>query len=72
MDDGDGDYSSVATGECDYTQSGDTFVPYDQLTQEQVIGWVKESLGADTVTSLEAGLDAQIAAQKQVALGMPW
>jgi hypothetical protein len=72
VDDVDGDYSSVATGECDYTQSGDTFVPYDQLTQEQVIGWVKESLGADTVTSLEAGLDVQIAAQKQVALGMPW
>jgi hypothetical protein len=68
----DGIYSSVATGECDYTQSGDTFIPYEDLTQDMVIGWVKESLGAENVAALEANLDAQIAAKKAVIDGVPW
>jgi hypothetical protein len=72
VDDVDGDYSSVATGECDYTQTGDTFVPYDDLTQEMVVGWVQESLGSENVTALENNLDAQIAAKKAVINGVPW
>ena len=72
VDDTYGTYSSVATGECDYTQTSDTFVPYDQLTQDMVVGWVKDSLGTDNVAALEAGLDEQIAAQKQVENGVPW
>ena len=72
VDDTDGTYSSVATGQCEYMQTSDTFVPYDQLTQDMVVGWVKDSLGADNVAALEAGLDEQIAAQKQVENGVPW
>jgi hypothetical protein len=37
-----------------------------------VIGWVKESLGAENVAALEANLDAQIAAKKAVINGVPW
>ena len=72
VDDVDGSYSSVATGECDYTQTEDNFIPYEDLTQDVVVGWVKESLGAGNVTSLEEGLDARIAAEKTVANGVPW
>jgi len=72
VDDVDGQYSSVATGECDYTQTGPDFVPYDELTQDMVVGGVKDSLGGEQVAALEANLDAQLDAQKQVALGMPW
>ena len=72
VDDVDGSYSSVATGECNYTQTEDNFIPYEDLTQDVVVGWVKESLGADNVTSLEAGLDAQITAKKAVVNGVPW
>jgi hypothetical protein len=72
VDDIDGIYSSVVTGECDYTQSGDNFIPYEDLTQDIVVGWVKESLSADNVTSIEAGLDAQITAKKAVVNGVPW
>ena len=72
VDDIDGSYSSVATGECDYTQTEDNFIPYEDLTQDVVVGWVKESLSADNVTSIEAGLDAQITAKKAVVNGVPW
>ena len=36
------------------------FTPYDQLTQEQVIGWVKEALGPQGVANYEANVQGQI------------
>jgi hypothetical protein len=67
----DGDYSSNTYGTVGYTQESDNFIPFDNLTPEIVTGWVKTSLGKDTV---EEGLAAQIQAQKnpvQVS-GLPW
>ena len=72
VDNVDGEYSSVATGECDYVQTGDTFVPYEDLEQDDVIGWVQESLGENIVASIESGLNNQIAAKKAVVNGVPW
>lgn len=40
---------------------GDDFTPYDELTEAQVIGWVKDALGADQVASYEANVAQQIA-----------
>lgn len=40
------------------------FVPYDQLTEDQVIGWVKEELGAEYVATIEQNLDLNIEAQE--------
>lgn len=50
------------------------FIPYDNLTEAQVIGWVKEAMGADTVAAHEAAVQAQIDAQKNPtsAAGVPW
>lgn len=65
----DGDFSGSVYGSCGF--SGDLTTPYDQLTQEQVLGWVWESVNkADT----EAAVLAQIEAQKNPtqASGMPW
>ena len=39
------------------------FIPYPDLTNEIVIGWVQNALGANGVTSVYANLDAQIEAQ---------
>lgn len=68
----DGDYSASTYGTVGYTEQPDeSYTPYDQLTQAQVVGWVQESLGKDTV---EASLAGQIEAQKnptQVS-GLPW
>ena len=50
------------------------FVPFDQLTEELVIGWVKEALTDIKVTQIEGQL-AQVLDQKlnpTTAVGMPW
>jgi hypothetical protein len=68
----DGDYTASTYGTVGYTeQPGEQYTPYDQLTEQQVVGWVQESLGKDTV---EASLDSQIEAQKNPVQesGMPW
>lgn len=51
-----------------------TFIPYQDLTEVQVVQWVKEEMGADTVAAHEAAVDAQINAQKNptAASGVPW
>jgi hypothetical protein len=68
----DGDYSASTYGTVGYSeQPGETYIPYDQLTQETVVGWVQESLGKDVV---EDSLQSQIDAQKNPvqASGLPW
>jgi hypothetical protein len=37
-----------------------TFIPFEDLTNEIVTGWVKESMGEETVTELEISINAQI------------
>jgi len=67
----DGDYSASTYGTVGYTQEEGNIIPFDSLTPEIVIGWVKDSLGQETV---EEALAAQIDAQKNpVQLsGLPW
>jgi hypothetical protein len=67
----DGEYNASTYGTIGYTQESDTYTPYADLTQAQVIGWVQTSLGKDTV---EASLQSQIDALKnpKQATGLPW
>lgn len=67
----DGVYNASTYGTVSYTQEDKVYIPYADLTQAEVIGWVQESLGKDTV---EASLTAQIEAQKNPvqASGLPW
>jgi hypothetical protein len=57
---------------------GPEFIPYEDLTQEIVIGWVKDSLGVDKVTEVETQVDTLAAAKKSeienptVEDGLPW
>jgi hypothetical protein len=66
----DGDYSAGSYGTVGF-ERGDTFTAYDSLTEAQVIAWVKDKL---EVADIEAGLQAQIDAQKNptTATGTPW
>lgn len=73
----DGEHSATAYG----TQSlgpadaDTTFTPYEDLTQEQVVGWVKDAMGADQVASIEANLAAEIERQinpPMVTPALPW
>jgi hypothetical protein len=67
----DGDYTASTYGTVGYTQGEGSYKPYADLTKEEVVGWVQESLGQDTV---EASLTAQIEAQKNPVqeTGLPW
>ena len=54
---------------------GGTFVPYADLTEAQVIGWVKEALGEEAVTGFEASVAKQIEDQANppvVHPALPW
>jgi hypothetical protein len=68
----DGTYNASTYGTVGYTeQPGETYVPYADLTQEMVVGWVQTSLGKDTVeASLQSQIDAQINPVQES--GMPW
>ena len=52
-------------------ERGDSFVNYDTLTEETVLGWVWSKVDKEAV---EAALTAQINAQKApvVSSGLPW
>ena len=52
-------------------ERGDSFVNYDTLTQETVLGWLWQKVDKETV---EAALTAQIEAKKAPvsASGLPW
>ena len=72
----DGDIKYRATGNVDLPKP-DTLVPYADLTESQVIGWVKAKLDANqagTVASIEASVDAEINKLKTptTATGKPW
>ena len=54
---------------------GDLSVAFEDLTEEVVVGWVKEKLGGDEkVAEIQAALDAQIAEKvaPTKAAGVPW
>jgi hypothetical protein len=68
----DGEFSGSVYGSIGLT--GELTTPYESLTEAQVVGWVKEAMGAEQVAAHEAAVAAQIAAQKApvVASGLPW
>jgi hypothetical protein len=68
----DGEYSGSTYGSIGL--SGELTIPYESLTEEVVIGWVKASMGDETVAAHEAAVAAQIAEAKapKLAVGTPW
>jgi len=54
--------------------STDPYIPYANLTNEIVIGWVQETLGNEGINSVQSDIDGQIAAQAnpQVINPLPW
>jgi hypothetical protein len=68
----DGTYSANTYGTVSYQeQPGETFIPYADLTEAIVVGWVQTSLGKDTVeASLQGQINAQINPVQES--GVPW
>jgi len=69
----DGDYSASAYGTCGFTPdaTAEGFVPFDQLTENQVIVWV---WGQVDKLQTEEALTAKIEADKAptTVVGTPW
>ena len=69
----DGDYSASSYGTVGFTPDPDSedFVPFDDLTEADVLEWVYAALDKDAT---EASLASQIEDQKapQTITGTPW
>ena len=71
----DGEFSAGSYGTISFTkEDGINYVPYESLTEAQVIDWVKGSMGEEWRDALEDALAANIAEQKapKKASGTPW
>ena len=62
-----------ATGEVELERPK-TLIPYKDLTESTVIGWVKAKLGTDKVAGIEKALEDEVARIKApvTATGKPW
>jgi hypothetical protein len=69
----DGTYASSAYGSVGFERP-DKLIPFADLTEEMVIGWVKDNFGAEKVTEIEGALQAQLDEQRHPskAAGVPW
>ena len=51
--------------------TGSDFTPYAELTQDQVVGWVKTALGEEQVATYETNVAKQIADQVKPPVATP-
>jgi hypothetical protein len=71
----DGTYSSSAYGSIGLEKPDPSaMVPYANLTEELVVGWVKQNFGDEKVEEIEAALQQQLDQQHAptTAPGLPW
>ena len=74
----DGTYTASLPNTATFsTESMSTFIPYAELTNDIVIGWIQTDLGVDGVNNLEACIQGQIDSQINppvvpVITALPW
>jgi len=75
-DDSGKTYYADTHGVASYTQDpeSENYIPYEDLTEEIVIDWVKDYLGEEGLENMENNLSQQIENQKNppVLTGVPW
>ena len=60
----DGEYTSSISDSARFsTANVDNFIPYQDLTNDIVIGWIQSLLGVDGVANYEASIQGQIDSQ---------
>jgi hypothetical protein len=69
----DGTYSAGAYGSIGFERP-DNLVPFADLTEDQVIGWVQDALGEDKVAEVLVALQSQLDEKHTPtkASGTPW
>lgn len=70
----DGTYSSGAHGSIGFERPETDLIPFDSLTEEIVVGWVKDKLTAEKVGEVEQALQQQLDEKHAPtrASGVPW
>jgi len=70
----DDTYSAGAYGSIGLERPEGELIPFADLTLEIVTNWLKEKLGDEKVTEIEAALQAQLDEQRNPtkAAGLPW
>lgn len=64
-------YSTIGFG----SPTPENFTPYDSLTERDVVSWVENTLGEETILGLQTYLQENVANQKNppvVVLPLPW
>ena len=76
VDASDGTYTAGAYGSLSFEApaEGEAVIPYSDLTEATVLGWIGSSLGEERVAEVEAILQAKIDEQHapSTASGTPW
>jgi len=69
----DGTYSAGAYGSIGLERP-ESLIPFDDLTEDMVVGWVKDQLGDEKVAEVEAALQSQLDEKRSPtkAAGVPW
>lgn len=72
----EGDIIAQAIGPQKFTPNPNdsSFVPFENLTEEQVVGWIKNEMGDGHVAVLEANLASEVDEKLAPAVlpGTPW
>lgn len=74
----DGQYSSSLSNSARFsTANVENFIPYEDLTNDIVVGWIQSQLGVDGVANYEASIQGQIDSQINppvvpVVTPLPW
>jgi hypothetical protein len=73
IDAADGTYNTGAYGSIGFERP-ENLIPFADLTESVVVGWVQNALGAEKVAEIEAALQAQLDEQHapSKAAGVPW
>ena len=73
---GEDTFSASSYGTCGFTPdpTAPDFVPFESLTEADVLAWVYAELGAEQLAAIEDSLSANIEEQKapKVVAGTPW
>lgn len=73
---GKSDYAASSYGSVGVTAdpTSKSFIPYEDLTEENCIDWVKADLGSESVASIEARISSDLDEQVNPtdAAGVPW
>lgn len=67
-------YSAGAYGSIGFERPEGELIPFSDLTEELVVGWVQEQLGEEKVSEVEVALQTQLDEQASPtkAAGLPW